>query len=65
MHEHAQIGVTIRLQVRDLNLHKALNRQVACDARTFTYGMGGIKNFKILKNKTTIYTTDEVNFACC
>ena len=54
----------MRLQVRDLNLHKALNGQVASDARIFIYSMGDIENCKRLKNKTTIHNTDKVNFAC-
>ena len=54
----------MRLQVRDLNLHKALNRQVACGARIFTHGLGGIENCKPLKNKTKIHNTNEVNYAC-
>ena len=30
---------------------------MACDARIFTYGMGGIENCKRLRNKTTIHNT--------
>ena len=54
----------MRLQVRDLNLHKAVNRKVACGARIFTHGLGGIENCKPLKNKTKIHNTNEVNYAC-
>ena len=49
--------------VKLTNFHKTF-RQVACDARIFTYGMGGIENCKRLRNKTTIHTTDEVSSAC-